>query len=99
MIIVTGRFELDPADRDAFIASKEAGMQRSRTEDGCITYVFSADPLEPGVVHLLERWASAEALDAHIAAMKAAPAPPPPVKVLKGELLRHVVSESGPLVV
>lgn len=99
MIIVTGRFEVAPGDVDAFIASKEAGMRRSRAEDGCITYVFSADPIEPGVVHLLERWASAEALDTHIAGLKAAGPQPATVKVLKAELLRHEVGASGPLVV
>lgn len=99
MIIVTGRFEVAPGDVDAFIASKHAGMTRSRAEDGCLTYVFSADPIEPGVVHLLERWSSAEALDTHIAALKAAGPQPATVQVLKAELLRYEVASFGPLVI
>jgi quinol monooxygenase YgiN len=97
MVIVTGRFEMAPGDVAAFIAEKEAGMRRSRAEDGCIVYAFGADPIEAGVVNLLERWESGAALDAHIAAMRANPAPPSAIKIVSAEILRHEVSSSGPL--
>ena len=106
-VLVTGTFELDPADREAFLRGREEGMRRSRAEDGCVAYVFAADPLEPGRVILFEEWASEEALAAHAAALRAAranppaPAPaggaPPPVKVLASSITRHVVASSGPL--
>ena len=97
MVIVTGRFELAPEDRAAFIASKEDGMRSSRAEDGCITYVFAADPIEPGLVHLYERWASRAALDAHIAGMRSRGTPAPsPVPVLNAELLVGDVSGIRP---
>jgi len=104
-VLVTGTFDLAPEDRDAFLRGREEAMRRSRAEDGCIAYVFAADPLEAGRVILFEEWASEEALAAHAAALREAranaPAPaadaPPPVKVLASSITRHVVASSGPL--
>ena len=104
-VLVTGTFDLAPEDRDDFLRGREEGMRRSRAEDGCVAYVFAADPLEPGRVILFEQWESEEALAAHAAAMREAradaPAPaadaPPPVKVLASSILKHVVASSGPL--
>jgi quinol monooxygenase YgiN len=105
MLILTGPFELAPEDRDAFLASRVEGMRTSRAEQGCLAYVFSADPLEPGRVLLFEQWETEEDLAAHAAAMQAArkaapPKPadaPPSPKVLSSSILKHVVASSGPL--
>ena len=48
-------------------------MRNSRAEAGCLEYTFAADPIDPGRVVLFERWESQEALDAHLAAVRAAP--------------------------
>jgi quinol monooxygenase YgiN len=69
VIIVGGRFEVDPAQREAFLLERHELMRTSRGEDGCLEYTFAADPLEPDGVILFERWASQEALDAHLAAI------------------------------
>ena len=71
MIVVGGRFEVDPAERDSFLAERHEMMRTSRSEDGCLEYTFAPDPLEPGGVILFERWESQAALDAHLAAMSA----------------------------
>ncbi len=76
MVIVGGRFEVDPERRAEFLAGRRDAMLRSRAEDGCLEYTFSADPIEPDRVVLFERWASRQALDAHLAALRAAPRPP-----------------------
>jgi quinol monooxygenase YgiN len=68
MIVVGGEFEVDPAQRDAFIAERVEAMRRSRAEAGCLEYTFAADPLEPGRVVLYERWTDQASLDAHLAA-------------------------------
>lgn len=70
MIIVAGSFEMDPAQRAAFLAGRTEVMRRSRAETGCLEYTFSADPLDPGRVVLLERWESQAALDAHLAVLR-----------------------------
>ena len=71
MIIVGGQFEVDPSERDAFLAERHEMMRTSRGEDGCIEYTFAADPLEPDRVILFERWESQAALDAHLTAISA----------------------------
>jgi quinol monooxygenase YgiN len=73
MVIVGGWFEVEPSDRDAFVAQRVDAMRRSRAETGCIEYVIAADPVEPGRVVLFERWESQADLDAHGARMREAP--------------------------
>jgi quinol monooxygenase YgiN len=69
VVIVGGAFQVEPGERDAFVAERAEVMRRSRAEQGCIEYVMAADPLEPGRVVLFERWASQADLDAHLARM------------------------------
>ena len=76
MVIVAGTIELDPDQRDAFLAGRIDGMRTSRAEPGCLEYTLSADPTDPGRVMLFERWARQEDLDAHLAAMGARPSSP-----------------------
>jgi quinol monooxygenase YgiN len=73
MIIVGGTFEVEPADREQFIADRLALMRVSRAEKGCLDYAFCADPLEPGRVLLYERWESQDDLNAHFAGMSSWP--------------------------
>ena len=70
MVIVAGWFEIDPAERDAFVAGRVEAMVRSRAERGCIEYVIAADPVDPGRAVLFERWESQADLDADAAAAK-----------------------------
>jgi quinol monooxygenase YgiN len=76
VVIVAGNFEVDPEQRDAFLAGRFDRMRTSRAEPGCLEYTFSADPLDPGRVLLYERWARQEDLDAHLAIPPAPPASP-----------------------
>ena len=73
MLIVAGHFDVDPAERDEFIASKLDAMRGTRTEGGCLEYVMSADPVDPARVVLFERWADQAAFDGHMAVIAAAP--------------------------
>src|ERR1700756_4864949 len=76
MVIVAGTIELDPDQREAFLAGKIDGMRTSRAEPGCLEYTLSADPTNPGRVMLFERWARQADLDAHLTAARARPASP-----------------------
>jgi len=95
MLIVAGYFDVDPEQRDDFIQGREEGMRRSRAEPGCITYVFAADPIEAGRVHLFERWESKEALAEHIKGMRDAPRPPSDIKVLGREVQQYEIANVG----
>jgi quinol monooxygenase YgiN len=75
VIIVGGTFEVEPEQREEFIASRHELMRASRAETGCLEYSFSADPIEPHRVLLLERWESQADLDAHLSGMAGGPKP------------------------
>ena len=78
MIVVGGSFDVEPAQREAFLAERVAMMRRSRAEHGCLEYTFAADPVEPGRVVLFERWTDQAALDAHLGALRSDPVDPAP---------------------
>jgi quinol monooxygenase YgiN len=65
MIIVAGTFDVAPERRDEFLASRYELQLHSRTEPGCIEYVFSADSIDPGRVRLFEIWQDQASLDEH----------------------------------
>ena len=73
MLIVAGHFDVDPADRDEFLAGRVDSIRTTRTEGGCLEYVMSADPVDPTRVMLFERWADQAAFDAHMEVIKTAP--------------------------
>ncbi len=62
MIIVAGHLELEPEDRDAFVADAATSVALARSTAGCHDFSVSADPLDPTRVNVLERWESAETL-------------------------------------
>ena len=95
MLIIAGHFDVDPAQRDEFIRDREEGTKRSRAEDGCLAYAFSADPLEPGRVLLFERWESKDALAAHIAGLRNDQQPASAIKVIGREVLQYEISNVG----
>ncbi len=101
MIIIAGTFDVDPAQRDEFLALRAPALAATREEPGCLDYVMAADPVRDNVVYLLERWADEDAFNQHmqvIAAKRAEGTPDPTGAMIRGmEVLRHDVEKSGPL--
>jgi len=56
MVVVAGTITFDPARHQAMIAAARRVEERTRAEDGCISYEFFADLTEPGRLHLFEEW-------------------------------------------
>lgn len=67
MILVVGTFRVDPARLDAARPAMAAMIAASRAEAGCIQYSYSEDLLDPGLIHVTERWINREVLTAHVA--------------------------------
>jgi quinol monooxygenase YgiN len=65
MIVIAGTLSVDPARRDAFVDHTAKIVGDSRSEPGCVDYAFSADPLDPSLVRVVEVWDDAPSLDAH----------------------------------
>ena len=97
MIIVTGAFTLDPADRDDFVAGMAARLQSTRAEPGCLEYVVAADPADPSRAVLLEKWESEDALAAHAAALKSSPPTPGGPRPSAMSILRYDATGERPL--
>jgi quinol monooxygenase YgiN len=76
MKIAIAVFEVEPDTREAFLAARHESMRLSRAEDGCVEFLYSADPLEAGRVVLFECWESQEHLDAHVAGLATRPKQP-----------------------
>jgi quinol monooxygenase YgiN len=97
MLIIAGTFEVDPTQRDEFIHSREDAMRRSRQEPGCLAYVFSADPIEPGRVYLFEQWESKDEVAAHLESLPAHPQPANHVLPKSYAILQYEIANFGPL--
>lgn len=65
MVIVMGTVRVDPDAVERLRPAMEAMMAASRAEDGCLTYAYALDLLEPGLVRVSERWTDRAALEAH----------------------------------
>jgi len=67
MLVILGTFRLPPEHLDRARPAMAAMVAASRAEPGCLEYGYAQDVLEPGLIHVKERWASQAALDAHFA--------------------------------
>lgn len=68
MIIIQGTARFEPAHMDALRPAAAAMTAATRAEAGCIAYHFAEDLTDPGLVHIIERWESQDALAAHMVA-------------------------------
>lgn len=98
MVIVGGTFQVEPGLREQYLAERSDLMRRSRSERGCLEYIFSADPLDPGRVVLFEVWESQDDLDLHRAATRSrAPTSPTLISATTSVLTVYEVSGWSPL--
>jgi quinol monooxygenase YgiN len=64
-LVILGTVRL-PAERlDEARGAMAAMIRASRAEDGCLAYGYAEDVLEPGLIHVTERWRDQAALDRH----------------------------------
>ena len=78
MLIVAGTFDLEPEQRDEFLAGRVDAMRTTRAEPGCLEYALTADPVDPRRVMLFERWEDQAAFDGHMVAVQSAARPTGP---------------------
>jgi len=65
MILIAGTVDLDPDQRDAALAATCELMAETRTQHGCLDYVWAPDSAVPGRIYVFERWRDRDALAAH----------------------------------
>jgi quinol monooxygenase YgiN len=65
MILIQGHLKTAPENAAKLKAAAAPLIAATREEPGCLAYTFAEDLGEPGLIHILERWADEAALDAH----------------------------------
>lgn len=65
MIMITGRFQIDPEQREAFLAFARDLVPGERQEPGCLQFDMFEDVNTPNAFLMLEQWEDRDALDAH----------------------------------
>ena len=55
-VLIGGTFRLPPEAVERFRPHMETMLAKSRAEDGCLTYSYAFDVLEPGLVRVFEAW-------------------------------------------
>jgi len=68
MIIIAGTARLDVNHREAAIDAMTEMMTETQKEEGCVSYIFSADMHDDAVFYIFEEWESMEHLQAHFVA-------------------------------
>lgn len=62
MIIIAGHLRVDAAERDRYLAAVASVTREARQSPGCLDFVQSGDPTDPGRINIYERWDSDESL-------------------------------------
>ena len=65
MVLVIGRVQCRPEQREELVAQLERMQDNSRQEAGCLRYGFFAAVEDPLSFIAVEEWADREALDRH----------------------------------
>jgi quinol monooxygenase YgiN len=68
VLLIIGTIRLPAENVAAARGAMTAMATASRREDGCIEYGYAEDVLDPGLIHVKERWRDRAALDAHFQA-------------------------------
>ena len=99
MLVIAGRFRIDPSHRAELVAAAREIMRETQREAGCAAYEFSADLDDPAVFHLFEQWESPEALAAHFETPHMAKFRSllPGLGVLESRVQRYEVASASPL--
>lgn len=64
-IAIAGEIDLPAENRDAALQGARNLIADALAERGCRHYAWSADPFDPGRIHVFEEWASEADLAAH----------------------------------
>ncbi len=68
MILVIGEFRFPPEKVSEAQAAMAKVIAATRAEQGCITYSYAEDVLEPGLFRISEQWTDRASLAVHFAA-------------------------------
>lgn len=65
MLVIAGTIRIDPAKLSEATPAAIEVMKATRAETGNVSYAFTRDLEDEGVIHVFEEWESEEALAEH----------------------------------
>lgn len=65
MLLIMGTIRVPEEAIERARPAMEKMLAASRAEDGCLTYNYAQDVLDPCLIHISERWRDRAALAAH----------------------------------
>jgi quinol monooxygenase YgiN len=67
MIVVQVEVIVEPGSASKVVDAVKKMETVTRQEPGCLTYAFAVDLTDPGMVRVIERWESLDAIKSHLA--------------------------------
>jgi quinol monooxygenase YgiN len=67
MLVIGAEIRIPEENMEAMAELARTMVEETMKEEECVTYAFSQDFSEPGLVRIFEVWKSQEGLDAHFA--------------------------------
>ena len=67
-VMVAGTFRVPAENLDALMTPLRAVVEATKAEEGCVTYSYGADVMEPGLFRVFEIWRDRACLAAHFQA-------------------------------
>ena len=67
MIVVQVEVIVEPGSASKVVDAVKKMEAATRQEPGCLKYAFAVDLSDPGMIRVIERWASMDAIKAHMA--------------------------------
>jgi quinol monooxygenase YgiN len=64
MVIVAGHLNVDPQQRESYLAGCVSVVEQARHAPGCLDFTITADLVDAGRINVFERWESQETLEA-----------------------------------
>ncbi|HUB52497.1 MAG TPA: putative quinol monooxygenase [Terracidiphilus sp.] len=99
MLLIVGTVKLPAGQLNGARPAMARMIEASRAEAGCLEYSYAEDVVEPGLIHVKERWADREALDRHFKSVHIAEwrAQWPSLGIADRKLVLYEVGEPQPL--
>jgi quinol monooxygenase YgiN len=66
MIVVAGEVRFAPGEIERLMPLMRAAIEGARGEDGCLSYCYGRDVLDPDLLVISERWRDEASLGAHL---------------------------------
>jgi quinol monooxygenase YgiN len=94
MVIVAGHINVEPQQRESYLASCIRAVEQARVTAGCLDFAITADLIDTGRVNVFERWESQAAVDAF---RGSGPSEEQSAAIISASVVEYDISDVRPL--